>query len=228
MNTESGCRLKKLVLSGCVNITDSSLIRLAQALDRAQTQACCARTTQKKADNEQHTPQTGINSDCLCEQYTAYQNNMHKCQNTVKISSVSKDICIEPNLCCGKKNRRDESEMPSERACVEGRDLSNNNDVDVSSCEDKVTECECSHLDSTERDSDSERCHQECHVSHCYQNIEECADKVVRREMGNHGHKSDRHVTRRTKFCTQKVENNRSLQHLNLSGCFQITDLGLK
>ena len=251
----SRCRLKRLVLSGCVNVGNSTLIRLAIGLDDGND------TTRNTSTTPPHTIETVENSCQLpeLEMDGFYVDDDNEC------------LCLEYYRSYGKKlnaNCKDDCERQSAlHSAYQDGDVADSDDAesggydgfvhrpgyDKNGVPELAQECAAMVTDvalwATDDTVASEQTHADLYTSHG--NVSKNSTSVYpnndlarRDDTEGYGGRTELDGASseyccgveqcRTKECpvTLPCKNagrrEKALEYLDLSGCFQVTDLGIR
>ena len=208
------------MLSGCVNITDATLVRLSVALSQPRTDS----NPQKEEAfvNNNRPPVKCVNGeDCLCEMYyRAHHKNIQPCNDSPYQSRNT------------MKNRPAESDkifVPTNGHHYEGGVVGPGKELNNEPCNNMYSACDGENRVSGSGPLGTGKsgfCHIGCakqtsQLVNASAQIEDCAISA--------NSKSNRTRCRqqRPEVAPHSVIIH-NLKYLNLSGCFQVTDLGLR
>ena len=210
-----GSNLKWVHLGGCANVTDATLMRLALAL----SQADLPNPEQTACNN-----QCGVSvteQSCLCEEV----RNMEKTLAQLKVENMQSSWTANSSGYPERHVKIHLDKNAMDYSNQKARDKNRRSDCEINGM--------CCMNETTEPNNS---CHAGCHTGGAVESaIEECAGHQRKSRVTSGGCKTnqtqtcDKNSVSLTDWKKQSQTHFvRTLSYLNLSGCYQITDVGLR
>ena len=212
---KNGCcsYLRHLSLSGCVNISDATVLRLAMAFNRPAIKHDAVQYNNDNPKNKVVVPRV----DCLCEEYyqtygrrlteNSIESATTGCGKSPEVLAQSENAETRPGKCDGAYDEDkdiDEVAIVTETAVGAGSLAGSCSGIRTFGPQASQCHSCCAHAQEQEQEQASWLPIEDCHKVRVKPVVPPCSLQKHKRQQAA------------------------PLQYLNLSGCFQVTDLGLR